>query len=63
MEETKFTINSAPSSISFRCPHCEMGVEIKWQDVEHPEYWGDPWPDVDCPICGKSVQLGDWTYD
>ncbi len=58
-----FRIVSAPVKIAFDCPHCEEAVEIPWRDVAAPDGWNDVWPSVDCPECGKSVELGEWEYD
>lgn len=58
-----FTINSRPVSITFECPFCEQDVEISWEKLEPPKYWGDEWEDVECPLCGVMVTLGDWKYD
>lgn len=62
-EGVKFTIDSRPVSISFRCPHCNDSVCISWKDLNVPEYWGDTWEPVECPDCGELVELEDWTYD
>ena len=59
----EFRIVSKPVAIAVECPFCEMGVEIPWGEVKAPSYWGDEWPEVKCPECGKIVALGDWTYD
>lgn len=58
-----FYIVSAPTHIRFDCPHCGADVRIPWKDVDTPECWVDDWPDVECPDCGKTVQLGGWEYD
>ncbi len=60
---TNFLIVSAPVKIEFECPHCGEKIEIAWRDVDVPENWCDEWPPVDCPECGKSVDLGEWEYD
>ena len=60
---TDFYIVSAPVKISFLCPYCGERVEIKWVDINPPEYWSDVWDNVECPECGKEVELGDWEYD
>lgn len=60
---TDFRIVSAPVKIAFCCPYCEEEIEIPWRDVDVPESWSDEWPFVDCPECGKSVDLGEWEYD
>ena len=60
---TDFRIVSAPVKITFECPHCGEYVEILWRDVDVPESWSDGWPPVDCPECGKPVELGEWEYD
>ena len=58
-----FHINVKPVSIDFECPHCNYEIDISWDDLHVPEYWGDDWGEVDCPECGKSVRLGDYDYD
>lgn len=64
MDGTDFIIISAPVSIAFDCPHCgEERVKIPWKDVNAPDYWGDRWPDVECPFCRKPVRLGEYEYD
>ena len=63
MERTDFTIISAPVKITFDCPHCCLPVEISWRNLCVPEYWGDDWGEVECPECGKTVELGDYDYD
>lgn len=60
---TDFRIISRPVEITFVCPHCEVSQEINWRDLDVPEYWGDDWGEVDCPTCGKIVELGDYEYD
>ena len=63
MEPTDFTIVSAPVKINLCCPHCDNNISIPWKDVDAPEYWGDRWPDVKCPDCGREIQLGEYEYD
>ena len=63
MERTDFTIISTPVKIVFDCPHCDLPVEISWNNLYVPEYWGDDWGEVECPECGKTVELGDYDYD
>ena len=58
-----FTIVSAPHKISFLCPYCNQNVEINWSNINPPESWSDDWDNVECPECGKEVELGDWEYD
>lgn len=60
---TDFRIISRPVEITFVCPHCEVSQEIKWSDMDVPEYWGDDWGEVECPTCGETVELGDYDYD
>lgn len=62
-EPIDFRIVSAPVKIAFECPHCREEVEIPWRHVDVPESWIDKWPPIDCPECGKSVELGEWDYD
>lgn len=60
----EFRIISAPVKIAFECPYCEAEVEIPWKQINAPDYWGDDWPEVTCPECGRDdVVLGDWVYD
>ncbi|MBR3972904.1 MAG: hypothetical protein IKJ99_02990 [Oscillospiraceae bacterium] len=58
-----FHIEVKPISISFKCPHCGVLVEVSWHSVDVPETWGDDWGYVDCPNCSQEVKLGDFEYD
>ena len=58
-----FHINVRPYSIDFYCPYCQSHIEVLWNDVDEPDYWGEPWGVVECPECGEYVLLGDWKYD
>lgn len=60
---TDFHISAAPVSIELECPFCHEKIEIPWKDLNPPEYWGDRWDDVECPECGKEIELGDYDYD
>lgn len=64
MPKTDFHINVKPVSIDFTCPHCGCEAEVKWGQVDVPESWssGD-WGEVECDVCGETVELGDWIYD
>ena len=58
-----YIIISKPSYIKFECPHCHEDVEV---DFEHIDFKTDYWSDgawVDCPDCGKEVELDDWEYE
>jgi hypothetical protein len=55
-----FFINMKPTSISFRCPHCDFDIELSWSRVDEPEYWGDDWGYAKCPLCEEEVKLGDY---
>jgi len=63
MNPINFRIVSKPTWIEFRCPHCKGDVIISWMDLNPPYYWGDMWENVECPSCGKEVELGDYEYD
>jgi endogenous inhibitor of DNA gyrase (YacG/DUF329 family) len=63
VEKIDFHINVKPVSINFECPHCGLNVEVSWHNVAEPEYWGDDWGEVECSVCGKTVELGDYDYD
>ena len=45
------------------CPHCDTDIVLNWEDIHVPDYWGDDWGTVECPVCGKDVELGDYEYD
>ena len=61
--KTDFHINVRPYSIDFECPYCNSTAEIKWSDLDVPDYWGDDWGAYECPECGEWVLLGDYDYD
>lgn len=61
--KTDFIIISAPSYITFECPHCGSKVQIPWGDLLPPECWSDAWDDVTCPECFEEVELGEYDYD
>lgn len=63
VEKTDFHINVKPVSINFVCPHCGCEIEVPWRLVNEPEYWGDDWGEVECTVCGETVELGDYDYD
>lgn len=58
-----YTIISKPSYIRFECPHCEEEVEVGFKEVDFKtDYWGDgAW--VNCPECGREVELDNYEYD
>lgn len=58
-----FHIDVRPVSISFKCPHCGEYITLPWNAVDEPECWEDDWGSVDCPVCSKEVELGDFEYD
>lgn len=62
-EGVDFHIDTKPVSITLRCPHCDNEVVIPWHLVNDPDYWGDDWGTVDCPVCQKEVKLGEYDYD
>ena len=60
--EIDYVIISKPDKVQFACPHCDADVEVPFEEVDYKtDYWGDgAW--VDCPECGKEVELGDYEY-
>lgn len=58
-----YVIVSKPDHITFTCPHCNEDVEVSFDKVDFKtDYWGDgAW--VDCPECGKEVELDGYEYD
>lgn len=63
MNAVDFYINQRPVSISLTCPHCGMELEIPWDDLNVPEYWGDDWGEIECPYCEKTIKLGDYELE
>ncbi len=61
--KTDFHIDVKPVSISLECPHCDTDIVLNWEDIHVPDYWGDDLGTVECPVCGKDVELGDYEYD
>ncbi len=61
--KTDFHIDAKPVSISLECPHCDTDIVLNWEDIHVPDYWGDDWGTVECPVCGEDVELGDYEYD
>lgn len=59
-----YTIVSKPDYITFDCPHCkEEDIHVDFSDVDFKtDYWGDG-AFVDCPNCGKEVELDNYDYD
>lgn len=61
--KTDYTIISKPDHISFECPFCKEEVGVPFEDVNfNTDYWGDG-AQVDCPKCGKEVELGGYEYE
>lgn len=61
---TNYTIVSVPKYIIFDCPHChEEDVKVDFNNIDFKtDYCGyGAW--VNCPRCGKEIELGDYTYD
>lgn len=58
-----YTITSKPNYVTFTCPHCGESVDVIFDKVDYiTDYWGDgAW--VDCPECGKEVELGNYDYN
>jgi len=61
--KTDFHIDVKPVSISLECPHCDVDIVLKWYYNNVPEYCGDEWGTIECPVCGKDIELGDYEYD
>lgn len=59
-----YAIISKSSYITFNCPCCgEEDVEVKFSEVNYnTDYWGDG-AFVDCPNCGKEVELYRYEYE
>lgn len=48
------------------CENCGQKINslrVNTFMYDAPDYWGDRWPDVECPFSRKPVQLGEWEYD
>ncbi len=61
--KTRFHIDVKPVAISFSCPNCQTDTKIEWKEIDVPTYWGDDWGTVECPECGKEIELGEYDYD
>ena len=55
-----FYINQRPTDIEFICPYCYTNVNVGWAHVDVPECWSDDWGWVECPLCNRTVKLGDY---
>lgn len=62
-QKTDFTIVQSPDHITLECPHCEMDIDIDWDNLDVPDYWSDDWGEIECPHCGKEIELGDYDLD
>ena len=65
MEQNKLTpvdffIRQTPVAITLECPHCDFDINIPFNEVDVPEYWGDDWGSVTCPYCEKEIKLGEY---
>lgn len=58
-----YIIISTPKWVQFECPHCHEEVEVLFEDVDYKTaFWHDgAW--VNCPKCGKEVELDNYEYD
>ena len=63
MDAIDFYINQRPFSITLTCPHCDTELEILWDDLSVPEYWGDDWGEIECTYCQKEIKLGDYELE
>lgn len=60
IEQVDYIINSIPTSISLNCPYCEAEIKLPFEQ----EYWGnDGQVFIECPECGKEIELGEWDYE
>lgn len=55
-----FRIHMKPYEISLQCPHCNTDIYVNWNEVDEPEYWNEDWGNINCPLCGKLIHLGDY---
>ena len=59
---TYYEIISKPDYITFECPHCEEEVQVPFECANYnTSYWGDG-ALVNCPECGKEVELDEYDY-
>ena len=62
-----YTINMAPTSISFECPNCEYENKIEWGSHKlslNDDY--DIWTGnitIECEDCGKEIEFDDVDVD
>ena len=59
-----YTIVSKPYYIIFDCPYCkEEDIQVDFCNIDFKtDYWGDG-AFVDCPNCGKEVELDNYDYE
>jgi len=62
-QKTDFTIVRKPDRINLECPYCEMDIDIDWDNLDVPDYWGDDWGEIECPECEHTILLGDYDLD
>ena len=56
---------SRPVTVEFECPHCMNDAQIDYSDfndlIGEPYDW--KYSKVDCPECGKSLEIDDVDWD
>lgn len=59
-----YIIVSKPDYIIFDCPHCkEEDIQVNFYNVDFKtDYWGDG-TFVNCPNCGKEIELDNYDYE
>ena len=63
----EITVISAPSYITSECPHCHEEIHIDYKDFLDmmTHYYYEDWIDevIECPECGKEVEIGSVIWD
>ncbi len=58
-----YTINTAPTSVSFECPNCDYENEIEWESHKlSGNYDYDIWSGnitLECEGCGKEIEFNE----
>ena len=61
LKGTQVIIIQTPAKARFECPYCEEEINMSYTDFESQQlssYFGD-WDNVECPECGKSIEIDD----
>lgn len=65
--KAEFTVVCSPKYVVCKCPHCKEDVAIEYSDFLDmmPEEYYEEWVEekVECPECGKEIEVGCVNWD